>query len=296
MKRNVVQPGFTLIELLVVISIIALLIAILLPVLGAARDAARATTSLAAMQQTMLAYHNRANDYKGELLPGYLPSHYKGEPAQARLPTGLLVRGLPAQRYPVRLAEYQGDSWQMIFHHTTPPAVPGPDDPDRFIKAYELGVHPSFGINSIFVGGDRNIGAAFRAAGGTYLPNPGGAAVMNLEHVRRPTSSSPSPRRSSSTATKIPTAPATTCSARRGTSPGSGPARPMASNWPHPAPPSASRWGDTATPRRPACSTDTPRHNDPATSTTCGSGPTARTNRTTRSTTNPKPTLFTRHR
>jgi prepilin-type N-terminal cleavage/methylation domain-containing protein len=187
MKRIVVQPGFTLIELLVVISIIALLIAVLLPVLGAARDAARATTSLAAMQQTMLAYHNRANDYKGELLPGYLPGHYKGEPAQARLPTGLLVRGLPAQRYPVRLAEYQGDSWQMIFHHTTPPAVPGPDDPDRFIKAYELGVHPSFGINSIFVGGDRNIGAAFRAAGGTYLPNPGGAAVMNLEHVRRPT-------------------------------------------------------------------------------------------------------------
>ncbi|MFN3166910.1 MAG: type II secretion system protein [Phycisphaeraceae bacterium] len=187
MKHASRHPGFTLIELLVVISIIALLIAILLPVLASARDSARATASLAAMQQTMLAYHHRANDYKGELLPGYLPGHYRGEPTRARLSTGLLVRGLPAQRYPVRLAEYQGDSWQMIFHHTTPPEVPGPDDPDRFIKSYELGVAPSFGINSIFVGGDRNIGNAFRPEGGTYLPNPAGAAVLNLERVRRPT-------------------------------------------------------------------------------------------------------------
>lgn len=179
--------GFTLIELLVVISIIALLIAILLPALAAAHDAARATRSLAAMQQTMLAYTNRALDYKEELLPGYLPGGtYQGRPVQAKLSSGLIVRGLPAQRYPVRLAEYQGDSWEMIFHHTAVPEVPGPNDPDRFIKSYELGVSPSFGINSIFVGGDYRIGGAFQIRNATYMPNTGGPVVFKTGKVRQP--------------------------------------------------------------------------------------------------------------
>ena len=180
------KRGFTLIELLVVISIIALLISILLPALGAARESARATASLAAMQQTMLAYTARSVDHKDELLPGYLPPTYKGRPVTARLSTGLLVRGLAAQRYPTRLAEYQGDAWELIYHHTDAPDVPGPEDSDRAIKAYALGVSPAFGINSVFVGGDRLMGGAFHRRGTTYVPNPGGAAVLEMGKVMRP--------------------------------------------------------------------------------------------------------------
>jgi prepilin-type N-terminal cleavage/methylation domain-containing protein len=180
-------PGFTLIELLVVIAIVAGLTAILLPALGAARDTAKSVQTLAAVQQTMQAYTARSTDNKDQLLYGYLPfGPVVGEPTTVTLPTGAVVSSLTVQRYPLRLAEYQGDAWEMIFIHQEIPEVPGPADPNLVMNAYELGLTPTLGLNTTFVGGDRRLNGFAFAGNGQFAPNRVGPAIFKMHEARRP--------------------------------------------------------------------------------------------------------------
>lgn len=181
------NSAFTLIELLVVIAIVAALTAILLPALGAVRDSAKSVQTLAAVQQSMQAYTARSTDYKNQLLYGYLPfGPVVGASDTVTLPTGATVSSLTVQRYPLRLAEYQGDAWEMIFVHQRTPEVPGPDDPDLVTKAYELGLTPSLGLNTTFVGGDRRLNGFTFAGGGRFMPNRGGPAIFQMHQAKRP--------------------------------------------------------------------------------------------------------------
>ena len=176
--------GFTLIELLVVVSIIGLLIALLLPALAMANNSAKAISTLGAMQQSMVAYTSYSIDHKEDLLHGYSPSSLYGKPVTSNL-SGVTLGGLSAQRYPTRLASYQGDSWEMIYSHIAPPEVPSPGDPDFSTKAYALGVSPAFGINATFVGGDHRY-RGFAVYAGVNRPNANGPAVFKLHRVRHP--------------------------------------------------------------------------------------------------------------
>jgi prepilin-type N-terminal cleavage/methylation domain-containing protein/prepilin-type processing-associated H-X9-DG protein len=69
MQRS--KSAFTLIELLVVIAIIAILAAILFPVFAQAKEAAKKTTCLSNVKQSMLANLMYDNDYDDVVSPAY---------------------------------------------------------------------------------------------------------------------------------------------------------------------------------------------------------------------------------
>lgn len=69
------QRAFTLVELLVVIAIIGVLVGLLLPAVQAAREAARRTSCSNNQKNIMLAIHNFADSFKGQLPPVNFINH-----------------------------------------------------------------------------------------------------------------------------------------------------------------------------------------------------------------------------
>lgn len=176
------SAGFTLVELLVVIGIIALLMGILLPVLSSARRVAIRCKTASDLRQMLVGYTMYAQDSGGALLWGYTPTTINGKLVQVEDP----VRGgeygvMIADRYPWRILPYCEKIWALIHSHTNLPPLPSKGDTDAVAwqKAYDLSLNPTFGINSTFVGGDKN----FQGFIGDR-PNTGGHVVFRYSEVR----------------------------------------------------------------------------------------------------------------
>ncbi len=198
--RPVVNGGrrgaFTLVELLVVIGVIAVLIAILLPALNKARRMAKQTRTLAAMREMMHGYLAYANDNKGRLMLGFPPAYVNGELLRVSLPTGQTIPTVgaggygsiaePIKRYPARLAPYQQNVWRILYNHAEPYTTPTPQDSinDAAYKIYILGLYPTFGLNSAFLGGDENHDG-FIGATPNRTPNVGKHVAFRITEVRR---------------------------------------------------------------------------------------------------------------
>ncbi len=174
--------GFTLIELMVGIAVIALLVALVAVSLKAVRDGARRTRSLNALKQIMLAYRSYSDDNRGQLLPGYIDETLLNDLSiRVVLPDGTVLCNpntgeclcnggiCDAGSYVWRLAPYLDNAWQAFYTDTNDTGlmaeleadygagIYGPfGDPDGGISE-----RPTFGLNSIFVGGDS-------VHGGTY--------------------------------------------------------------------------------------------------------------------------------
>ncbi len=192
------RRAFTLVELLVVIGIIALLISILIPMLGKARVAAANAKALSDLRQLTTDYIQYANQNYGTLLPGFLPKTYVDgrELSVYDNRSRQLLTGRAAQQWPWRLSTIDTGIWKII-RPIAPNDLPLVDDDANVAvsKAYMASLYPTYGLNTIFLGGHSATNLAdnetpkdfYRGYLQSGRQNSGKHVAFKINEVRRPT-------------------------------------------------------------------------------------------------------------
>jgi prepilin-type N-terminal cleavage/methylation domain-containing protein len=154
-RRNPRTYGFSLVELLVVIAIIGILVAIVVPVaLGARRSAARMREA-SALRSVAAAWVAYAAGQGGWVLPGYKAGFEARDENGDTIPPNVYGGSVEVQRrYPWRLAPYLDQDFRRLYVGEGAETLAKLQAGDRSQYIYFASLYPSFGLNSVFVGGD----------------------------------------------------------------------------------------------------------------------------------------------
>ena len=179
-RKPVMMPrrtAFTLLELLVVIAIMFLLISIAIVSFKGVRAGANRTASLNALRQMAAGFNSYSSDHGGRFLPGYVGEAEMDDPTDievvARLPNDKRLNRVTdscsggqcdRSSYVWRLSPYLSDYWQTMFVDYRSQELVGRLEREFVDEIYgpgtvgadDLGISeiPSFGMNSVFIGGD----------------------------------------------------------------------------------------------------------------------------------------------
>jgi len=225
-NRSHRQLAFTIVELMVSIAVIFVLITAAFVAFKAVKSSANRTQSINALRQMMTGYNMYTGEHKQRLMPGFVDPTLLGTAAteldiKAKYSDGTFLDKPSTGPYVWRLAPYLDYSWQtfMTDYRNSdtvelmglknsagkygPSAWPPPgnemppnpnsgspsDPPEQF----RAGLFPSFGLNSIFVGGDSYHGGAAVSArspwdisSGSVQPRPTKLAAVRVGEVKSP--------------------------------------------------------------------------------------------------------------
>lgn len=190
--------GFTITELLVVVGIIALLAGIILVSFKGMFTSAQQTRSANSLRDIIRGYLTYSTDNKQRLMPGYIhPNDFQanggpididvtdfGDNALSPEDSGSYVwRLLPYLNNDVKALtmDYSSKGFDALVAGEVDNGIYGPGS--RGANGYGIGFVPSYGLNSIYLGGDSVHGPLADSAPWNTLGNPSIAATR-LSEVR----------------------------------------------------------------------------------------------------------------
>ncbi|MEE2907369.1 MAG: type II secretion system protein, partial [Planctomycetota bacterium] len=145
------RRAFSLLELMVVIVILGLLTAIALPIMGSLESQGRAVEELSGARAAVAAWRDYAVDRDGELLKGYYPDSEPSEDPLYDFNGNMIMDGEPQQRWFWRLSPYLENPKKTFFPKSL--EVVRRELIDVEDHQYAATLHPAFGLNGEWIGG-----------------------------------------------------------------------------------------------------------------------------------------------